>query len=291
MRRLHRAHVAALDIDRSASTRDLSRFSTDVLRCDDLAKSKTTLAELLAEHGVETIAPHLAQRPEMLEVGTPPAVAPPSRHARAAPPAGAAAAAGPASYLYPPDKGWVRLDPSAIFDTISLVDLAILVDDPADIAVDAAAAHRRRGRARIARRRAAAEIQRRRDAARVARSAPGPRHVLEAGARGARSRHRSAAPICCGARSCPGCSTAAPTARSCATFPNVDLAESLCLLMDLETAAPELLTTALDRLELPAERRRAGGADDGGAAARGCERRRPPIRTAASRTSIATRGG
>ena len=40
-------------------------------------------------------------------------------------------------------------------------------------------------------------------------------------------------------------------------FPNVDLAESLCLLMDLETAAPELLTTALDRLELPAERRQA----------------------------------
>ena len=40
-------------------------------------------------------------------------------------------------------------------------------------------------------------------------------------------------------------------------FPNVDLAESLCLLMDLETAAPELLTTALDRLDLPAERRQA----------------------------------
>jgi hypothetical protein len=35
----------------------------------------------------------------------------------------------------------------------------------------------------------------------------------------------------------------------------VDLAESLCLLMDLETAAPELLTTALDRLDLPADRR------------------------------------
>jgi HEAT repeat protein len=38
-------------------------------------------------------------------------------------------------------------------------------------------------------------------------------------------------------------------------FPNIDLAESLCLLMDLETAAPELLTTALDRLDLPADRR------------------------------------
>ena len=134
VRRLHRSHVAALDIDRSASPRDLSRFSTDVLRCDDLVRTKTTLAELLAEHGVETIAPHLAQRPEMLEVGTPPAsrshLVTRERRRRQA----LLAAAGPASYLYPPDKGWVRLDPSSIFDTISLVDLAILVDDPADIA-------------------------------------------------------------------------------------------------------------------------------------------------------------
>jgi hypothetical protein len=37
-------------------------------------------------------------------------------------------------------------------------------------------------------------------------------------------------------------------------FPDVDLAEALCLLLDLETAAPELVTTALSRLELGAER-------------------------------------
>jgi hypothetical protein len=73
VRRLHRAHVSALDIDRGASTRDLSRFCTDVLRCDDLAKSKTTLSELLAEHGVDTIAVQVAHRPEVLQVGAPPA--------------------------------------------------------------------------------------------------------------------------------------------------------------------------------------------------------------------------
>ena len=38
-------------------------------------------------------------------------------------------------------------------------------------------------------------------------------------------------------------------------FPDVDLAESLCLLLELETAAPEVLTAALNRLDLPAERR------------------------------------
>ena len=40
-------------------------------------------------------------------------------------------------------------------------------------------------------------------------------------------------------------------------FPDVDLAESLCLLLDLETAAPEVVTTALARLDLPAERQAA----------------------------------
>jgi hypothetical protein len=40
-------------------------------------------------------------------------------------------------------------------------------------------------------------------------------------------------------------------------FPDVDLAESLCLLLDLETAAPEVVTTALARLDLPADRQAA----------------------------------
>ena len=40
-------------------------------------------------------------------------------------------------------------------------------------------------------------------------------------------------------------------------FPDVDLAESLCLLLELETAAPEVLTAALNRLDLPDERREA----------------------------------
>jgi len=40
-------------------------------------------------------------------------------------------------------------------------------------------------------------------------------------------------------------------------FPDVDLADALSLLLDLEAAAPELLPVALDRLRLPAERRAA----------------------------------
>src|SRR5207249_4822784 len=40
----------------------------------------------------------------------------------------------PVKHLYPPDKGWVRLDPAANFDAVSLIDLTILVDDPAHVA-------------------------------------------------------------------------------------------------------------------------------------------------------------
>ena len=254
VRRLHRTHVAALDIDRTASPRDLSRFSTDVLRCDDLVKTKTTLAELLAEHGVETIAPHLAQRPEMLEVGAPLAsrshLVTRERHRRQA----LLAAAGPASYLYPPDKGWVRLDPSSIFDTISLVDLAILVDDPADIAAmllrltdDEAGAESRDG----------ALQQKFSDVATLLAALDPPlarvmfsklaRAVLDLGPERRTDLLRRTI--------LPGLLDGRADGAVLRDFPNVDLAESLCLLMDLETAAPELLTTALDRLDLPADRR------------------------------------
>ena len=40
-------------------------------------------------------------------------------------------------------------------------------------------------------------------------------------------------------------------------FPDMDLAESICLLLDLETAAPEVLSAALNRLDLSPDRRAA----------------------------------
>src|SRR4030095_8195369 len=38
-------------------------------------------------------------------------------------------------------------------------------------------------------------------------------------------------------------------------FPDIDLAEALCLLLDLDAASPHVLSMALDRLQLPDERR------------------------------------
>ena len=131
VRRLHRGRVAGLDIDRAASPRDLSRFCTDVNRCDE--HSEPTFAELLVEHGVEMIVARMARRPEVIDLGLPReplrTFVDRDQQRRAAAPA-----SGPVDYLYPPEKGWVRLDPAAPLETVSLLDLAVLVNDPADMA-------------------------------------------------------------------------------------------------------------------------------------------------------------
>ena len=255
VRRLHRAHVAALDIDRGASARDLSRFCTAVLRCDDLAKTraKTTLSELLAEQGVETIAAQVALRPEVLHVGAPLAarctlVDHERRRRQTAP------VSGPPSYLYPPDKGWVRLDPAAPLDTVSLVDLAILIDDPGDIASmllrltdDDAAAESRES----------ALQQKFSDVATLLGSLDPhlARVMFSKLARAVLDLSTERRTDLLRRTILPGLLDGRAEGTVLRDFPNVDLAESLCLLMDLETAAPELLTTAMDRLELTPERR------------------------------------
>ncbi len=45
-----------------------------------------------------------------------------------------AVASGAAVHLYPPDKGWVRVDPAAALREASLLDLVLLVEDPAALA-------------------------------------------------------------------------------------------------------------------------------------------------------------
>jgi len=253
VRRLHRGHVASIDIDRGASQRDLSRFCSAMLGCDDQATTKTTLAELLVEHGVETIVAQMALRPEVLHVGAPQAgrsdLMVRERRRRQS-----AAVSGPPSYLYPPDKGWVRLDPSASLDTVSLVDLAILVDDPGEIAsmllrlTDDEAAAESRDKALQQKFSDVATLLGSLDPqlARVMFSKLA-RAVLDLSADRRTDLLRRTI--------LPGLLDGRAEGTVLRDFPNVDLAESLCLLMDLETAAPELLTTAMDRLELTPERR------------------------------------
>ena len=253
VRRLHRARVAGLDIDRAASPRDLSRLCTDVIRCDD-HRDEPTFAELLVEHGVDTIVARMAHRPEVLDLGLPPEplrdfVDHDQRRRWATP------ATGPVDYLYPPEKGWVRLDPAAGLDTISLVDLAVLVNDPGDMAtmllrltdddpIGAISGDQ-------------ALEQKFGDVAMLFSALDGhlARVMFGKLARAVLAIDADRRTALLRRTILPGLLDGRAAGAVLRDFPDPDLAESLCLLLELETAAPEVVAAALNRLDLPVDRR------------------------------------
>ncbi|MFB3853816.1 MAG: hypothetical protein ACE148_08330 [Vicinamibacterales bacterium] len=256
-RRLHRASVAGLAIDTAASPRDLSWFCRDLLAAERKCADRASLAELLIEHGVDTIEPQMAPQPEIVNVGMPPAplcalVESERKRRKSAEPA------APAAHLYPPDRGWVRMDPASAFDAVSLSDLAILLDDPHRLArvllgltddgdgvvqgsVDSA-------------------LERKfSDVARILSSVEPSlaRRMFQKLARAVLDMEPARRQALLRRTILPGLLDQRAEGAVLADFPDVDLAQALCLLLDLETAAPEVLTTALDRMSLPEERRRA----------------------------------
>jgi hypothetical protein len=255
VRRLHRVHIASAEIDREASVRDFSRFCDDVSRCDDYDRRNLTLADVLVEHGVEAIALRMAHRPEVLEVGVPRAplcelVDAERRRQETALPADT-----PVKHLYPPDKGWVRLDPAANFDAVSLIDLTILVEDPSQVATMLLRLTDDEPVGQEARERA---LEQKFSDVAMLFSALDPRLARMMFAKLARAvldlepdRRKDLLKRTI----LPGLLDGRADGTVLRDFPDLDLAESLFLLLDLETAAPEVLTTALDRLDLPAERR------------------------------------
>jgi hypothetical protein len=134
VRRLHRAQVAEVTFERGTPVRDLSRFCIDLSHVQEAAPQKVPFAEQLSDHGVSAIEARMAHRPEVLDVGTPAApVCELVSHERLRQQE-QALSGGPVRHLYPPDKGWVRMDPTVPIESVSLVDLAIIVDDPSEIA-------------------------------------------------------------------------------------------------------------------------------------------------------------
>jgi hypothetical protein len=255
VRRLHRAHIASIDFDRNASIRDVSRFCADIISTEGLSKSQTSLADQLIDHGVETILLHMAQRPEVLDVGAPAdslcTLVEHERRRRESDFQGTA----PVNHLYPPDKGWVRLDPAAKFDIVSLTELAVLVNDPSDVATillrltdDEGTGTGTIGTA----------LEQKFTDITTLFSSLDPRLARVMFGKLARAvldldPDRRAALL--QKTILPGLLDGRADGNVLHDFPDVDLAESLCLLLELETAAPEVLTAALNRLDLPAERR------------------------------------
>jgi hypothetical protein len=254
-RRLHKASVAAVTISRAASARELGRFCEDLIRCSERTASSTTLLEMMTEHGIDRLTIEMASRPEVLEVSSVPVTASADIARERARFDEQLAKGGVVNHLYPPQKGWVRLDPASAPSTVSLLDLAVLADDPATLA--AMLLRLTNDEPDVP---PAEALQKKYSDVAMLISALDP-HVarrmfgklaravldLDPGSRQALLRRTVL----------PGLLDGRVDGAILRDFPDVDLAESLCLLLDLETAAPELLTTALSRLELPAERQAA----------------------------------
>jgi hypothetical protein len=252
-RRLHQASIAEVTIDRAVTPRELSRFCLDLIRCSGRTSERHDFIEMLTEHGVDRITLLATRRPEVLGVRPPTdaqaALAESERRRRHQ----LLAAPGAINYLYPPDKGWVRVDPASHLDSISLVELALLADDPAALAAmlmrltDDAPDGEDVPDA-LSRRFSDVTLLFSALEPRVARVmfAKLARAVLDLTPERRQTLLRRTI--------LPGLLDGRTDGSVLRDFPDIDLADALCLLLDLETAAPEVVTTALARLDLPAER-------------------------------------
>ena len=253
-RRLHAASIAQVTIERAASARELARFCFDLVQCDARHGLQLSLIDVLEEHGVGRITLRAAYKPQVLEISVPSGpVAALIEHQRTRREE-LFSAGGPIDHLYPPDKGWVRIDPTAKFEQVSLVDLALLAQDPATLAgmllrlteddvsdVEGDGDALSRKFSDVATLFAALDPR----VSRVMFSKLA-RAVLDLDPDRRQTLLRRTI--------LPGLLDGKIDGNVLKDFPDVDLAESLCLLLDLETAAPEVVTSALERLDLPAER-------------------------------------
>jgi len=253
-RRLHAASIAQVTIEREASGRELARFCFDVVQCDARHGLQLSLIDVLEEHGVSRITLRAAYKPQVLEISAPSGpVAHLIEHQRSKREE-LFSTGGHIDHLYPPDKGWVRIDPTIRFEQVSLVDLALLAQDPATLAgmllrlteddvsdVDGDGDALSRKFSDVATLFSALDP-------RVSRIMFGKlaRAVLDLEPSRRQSLLRRTI--------LPGLLDGKIDGNVLNDFPDVDLAESLCLLLDLETAAPEVVTSALARLDLSPER-------------------------------------
>jgi hypothetical protein len=256
-RPLHRARVASLEIRPDVALRDWSQFCPIVAASIRHSRPSASLSELLLEAGVGAIIARVTPRPELFEVGAPPAamqvVVDRERTRQSLLPA-----SGPAQHLYPPDKGWVRVDPTVRYESISLLDLTVLINEPAELAsmltrlIDEDASDEA-GRA-VALQHRYSDVVMLIGAldARLARLlfAKLSRAVLSLDADRRRSLLKGAI--------LPSLLDGRLNGEAVLwEFPDIDLADALCLLLDLDAASPQVLAMALDRLQLPDERRSA----------------------------------
>jgi hypothetical protein len=252
-RRLHDFRCKALDIDRSATPRDISTFCMELVAQHGV--NTPPLNERLRRQGLERITVRDGYTAAILDVAT--NVSACSAVERDRQWRDAQPSAGRIGHLYPADKAWVRVDPSTPLRQVTLSGLALLVEEPAALA---------QMLSRVAGDSAANPLT--------------PGDALEARCEDVARLYAALEPAVCRtrfARLAAAVLEMEPVQRRrllkgkvlpalldghthgdlLRELPDADLAEALSLLVDVETAAPELLATALDRLNLSPERRAA----------------------------------
>ena len=248
VRPLRRASVGCVRIDLDAGLQDLWQFAEGLL---SISLGETSdLAGALAERGVDRVALEVATT--LTIVDSPDAVLESAALRRERERRASTEADGIRRYLYPPDRCWIRVHPASAVTDVSLQELALLIGDPvrlADILVTLS------GDDRSTESRAALErcfgdlstlfasLEPHVGRTMFGRLAQAVLQMEES----SRSRllKRTVLPALFEGRA---------DALILRDFPDVDLADALCLLLDLETAAPEVLGIALRKLDLPEQR-------------------------------------
>jgi hypothetical protein len=252
LQQMERAGVAELTFGLDATTRELSGLLAELLTPEDAMP----LADRLVLREVSRISARQRPRPELVDV-EPEDEALRELLERETQRREQLRALSSAVHMYPPDKGWVRIDPSASHRMLSLTELAILLNSPVELAgllarlADEGEGPDEEGRPALERRfgdvaRLFASIEPRLGRVLFSRLA---RAVLELDSVPRKRLLRETV--------LPGLLAGHPEAVILHDFPDPILAETLCQLLDLETAAPEVVNTALDRLELSDDRRAA----------------------------------
>ena len=248
-RRLHDVRCKALEIDRSASRHDIAVFCAEIAAPRDAGTA--SLHERLRKRGLERISVSDGYQAEVFDVAAQTggcAAVDRDRAWREAQPS-----AGRVGHLYPPDKGWLRVDPASPLRDVTLSGLALLVEEPAALAQMLS---RVAGEAAPLSPADALE-ERCEDVARLYTA-------LEPGVSRGRFARLAAAVLAMepprrrrllAGKVLPALVDGRAEGELLRELPDADLADALSLLLDVETAAPELLATALDRLNLSSERR------------------------------------
>jgi hypothetical protein len=247
---LHQGGVAALTLFRDASLRDIACLCREIAAQDQLVSAGDALPDRLRARGVDKVQVDMQLRPAVIEAGMPHSAVLSRLFEDQAE---TEARAVPSGRLYRPDKGWVRVDPSVLgLESVSLTRLAELVADPMSLAATLAAladeptsdptdALENKFKEVVMLMRSAEPAVATALLGRLARAVLG----LDPDRRQSLIRNTIL----------PGLLDGSVDAALMRQFPDVDLAESLSLLLDLQVAAPEILRAALDRLDLPTARR------------------------------------